>query len=71
MAVSFKDYIKGRRRTDTPQGDFVDDARDDRNLPDAKSWSELENYLLNRRAIPDAIAAARLVWRQYRTMHPS
>jgi putative DNA primase/helicase len=50
--ISFKEYLNRRRRTDTPEGDFVEDAKRDRNLPDATTWEELEMYLWHRRAVP-------------------
>lgn len=64
-ALTFRQYLKDRKVTDTAAGDFVADAKADRTMPDAKSWSELESYLVRRSAIPDAIAAAKVVWRGY------
>jgi hypothetical protein len=66
--MTFKEYLSGRRVTNTPAGDFTRDARDDGRLPDVKSWSELSAYLdgaapgNNREAV---IAAAREVWQGY------
>jgi hypothetical protein len=34
-------------------------------LPDATSWEQLEAYLHQHEAVPNAIAAARYVWEQY------
>jgi hypothetical protein len=65
MAMSFREYIRIRRHTDNPQGDFVEDARGDPNFPDVKTWDEMEGYLRHRSASHEAIAAARVVWRQY------
>ncbi|MDG1372742.1 MAG: YozE family protein [Paracoccaceae bacterium] len=62
---SFLEYIKSRRITDTPAGDFTHDARRDRNLPDAQSWDELRRYLSRRTSNPNVIAAAHSVWSQY------
>ena len=42
---TFRDFIRTRRVTDNPRGDFIADARADPRLPDAKRWSELETYL--------------------------
>lgn len=64
--MSFLKYIAGRRVTDTPAGDFVRDAKQDRSLPDAKEWSELHRYLLRKGASSAAIDAARRVWQGYR-----
>ena len=63
--MSFRAYVQKRRITDTPAGDFVGDARDDRTLPDPATWEELERYLLLRGACPGAIKAAKQVWRGY------
>ena len=64
--MSFRAYVQKRRITDTPAGDFVGDARDDRTLPDPATWEELERYLLLRGACPGAIKAAKQVWREYK-----
>ena len=63
--LSFRDYIKNRKASDTPAGDFVRDAKEDRKLPNATSWSQLESYLVTRGAIYDARKAARTVWSGY------
>jgi hypothetical protein len=63
--VSFRDYIKKRRVTDMPAGDFTADAKVDRDLPNVTSWDELEGYLYDRGACDNAIKAARSVWRGY------
>ena len=64
--MSFREYLKRRRRTDTPEGDFVEDAAGDRRFPDAMTWEEVEGYLrCHPHAGPEAIQAARNVWRQY------
>lgn len=63
--MSFPKYIGKRRITDTPAGDFVKDARADKELPDVKSWGELKIYLGRKGACLEAIDAARSVWRGY------
>jgi len=45
VSISFKEYLQQRRRTDTPQGDFVEDARRDGKLPDVRTWDQLEGDL--------------------------
>ena len=62
---SFRDYIKNRRITDTPAGDFVSDANNDQTLPDVQTWEELQGYLRGKTRHPEVIDAARTVWRQY------
>lgn len=63
--MSFRDYIGKRQARDNPQGDFVRDARGDTGFPDAESWADLRSYLRGKRAIPEAVDAARLVWQSY------
>jgi hypothetical protein len=65
MAQSFRDYLMGRRITDTPEGDFVGDAKRDPLFLDATTWDEVESHLRSGSACPEAIKAARNVWRQY------
>ena len=63
--MSFKNYVAKRRVTDTPAGDFVSDAKRDGQMPDARTWPELDAYLRSRGAHQEAINAARSVWRAY------
>jgi hypothetical protein len=63
--LTFTEYVKARRVTNTPAGDFVADAKADRGMPDVKSWEQLHTYLVMKSAIPEAIAAGKAVWRGY------
>ena len=63
--MNFLNYVKQRCVTDTPFGDFTADARTDRSFPDARTWREVETYLRHRDACPEAVTAARVVWRAY------
>jgi hypothetical protein len=63
--LTFAEYLKNRRITDTPAGDFVKDARDDHRMAEMKSWDQLETYLITQSAIPEAVAAAKAVWKSY------
>jgi hypothetical protein len=63
--LTFLEYVRARRLTDSPAGDFVADARADSQMPDATTWDQLRTYLVTRGAISDAIKAARAVWRGY------
>ena len=67
MSNGFKDYLKEQQPADTPEGDFIEDALRSRDFPDVNSFDELERYLRRCGAIPEAIAAARIVWREYVT----
>ena len=62
---SFQAYLKKRQWSDKLR-DFVDDAVDDPNLPDAASWEELEAYLKQKPEVVDqAIEGAKYVWQLY------
>lgn len=63
--MTFREYIAIRRFSDSPQGDFVQDARGDSTFPDVGTWAELETYLTSKGAIEAAIDAARSVWNGY------
>lgn len=63
--MSFIDYVHHRRISDSPAGDFTRDARRDEDMPDAKTWRELETYLRSKRASEPAINAAKSVWKSY------
>ena len=61
MVISFREFIRKQKPSESPAGDFINDAKADSSLPDAKSWKQLETYLELQRAIPEAIAAAKIV----------
>ena len=64
--LSFTNYLKKRRITETPAGDFVADAKMDQKMPDVTSWDQLDTYLLARgMRDDDRREAARTVWRGY------
>jgi len=71
--IGFRQYIQKRRITDTRQGDFTTDARRDENLPNAKTWKELEYYFDNYPSlvIDEVYKSAKLVWTQYRARYPA
>jgi hypothetical protein len=66
--MTFTDYIKSARVTQTPRGDFIADTKTLINcgkFPDMKTWSELYHFMSMRNAGGEAINQARRVWRQY------
>jgi hypothetical protein len=63
--MSFVAYIKTCQAGDDPVGDFVRDARADRDLPDAETWRQLELYLSKRGTMDRAIVAGKRVWLAY------
>lgn len=67
--MTFKEYLRTRRVTDTPQGDFTSDARSDKRMPDVVSWQDLRAYLhrtVGDDMIEKVLDAARPVWAAYR-----
>ena len=63
--MSFAAYIKTCPADDDPAGDFVRDIRDDRDLPDAETWRQLEAYLSLRGVTDRAMVAGKRVWVAY------
>jgi hypothetical protein len=62
---SFDAFIRERKITDDPIGDFVGDARHDAKMPNVKRWSELRQYLESRHVSEDVVNAARRTWHEY------
>jgi hypothetical protein len=67
--LSFHRYIFTRRhhqwRGSRAGWSFVAHALGDPDLPDAASWGELRDHLINSGAEQDMIKAANMVWRSY------
>lgn len=64
--LTFRHYLDRARPLDPPARDFIEDARADRRFPSSVTcWLTLANYLRSRRACPEAIRAAKRVWRNY------
>ena len=59
----FKAFLRSRQWNENQSRKFVYDALDDPDLPDAKSWEELEAYLV--RGQEGAIDEARYIWGLY------
>jgi hypothetical protein len=65
LGMSFLRYLDTLTVTDTPCGNFVDDAQRDCQMPNVQSWPELQEYLRRTGWFDSAIQAAQLVWRDY------
>lgn len=63
--ASFKTFLQTRRKTDTPIGDFIGDALRSSDFPEISTLAELNAYLKNHRAVPEAFTAARTIWKRY------
>jgi hypothetical protein len=61
----FREWLRARRVTDTPRGDFVGDARRDPQFPDIASAEQLDLYLALRGAGREVRQIGRRLWRQY------
>ncbi len=57
--------MKTRFVTDNERGDFVRDAKQDPQLPDAQSWHDLQAYLKRKGAGPDVLRPAKELWNLY------
>ena len=70
--MNFLEFVASRRITNTPRGDFIADTRTLIKIgkveAEFKTWSDLETFLLMRRACHGAIRAGRGLWREYRRM---
>lgn len=66
MSITFKEYLKSRRITDTLAGDFTKDGRNDRWMPDDfASWQDLKRYVRGRAAdgiLENCLKGAYQVW---------
>jgi hypothetical protein len=64
--MTFYHYLKTRRITDNPRGDFIKDALSFGGMTAKISdWRSFEAHLFRMRACPEAITAGRKVWREY------
>ena len=67
--MSFKDFIRSARVTNTPRGDFIADAKTLINagvFPAVEGWADLYGYMNRRGSSAEAIKTARKVWREYK-----
>jgi hypothetical protein len=63
---SFLKFIRTAVISNDPRGDFIGDAREDRELPDAETWEQLESYLFGCHACDGAFEAAKEVWDEFK-----
>lgn len=72
--IGFHEYLKRRRydfgRSSAAGWAFIARALGDPNLPDATAWAELRDYLQAQGEPPQALEAARTVWKTYRRNAP-
>jgi hypothetical protein len=63
--MPFREYIASKRLAGVTEGRFVVDAKNDRDLPDARTWGELEAYLVGKNCSREVLEDAAGVWRDY------
>ena len=63
--LTFREYLAITHPRDVVHQDFVDDARQDSQLPDVATWRELRSYLFRRHGCREAIRSAFAVWANY------
>jgi hypothetical protein len=63
--MSFAAYIKTCTAGDDLAGDFIRRLRDDRDVPDAETWRQLEAHLSLRGVTDRAMVAGKRVWVAY------
>lgn len=68
--ISFKEYLKlGLKRgafKDSPESDFAGDALADKKFRDFENWEQLETFLAFHSACPEAITAAKRLFRKWK-----
>lgn len=50
---------------DSPESDFANDVKTDKNFRDFKTWSELEMYIVFHGACREAVKAAKILFRKW------
>lgn len=71
VKITFENFLRlgvGRDAFgDTPEGDFAADALRDQNFVgrDFEKWEDLERFLVFHRAIPEAVRAAKKLFRKW------
>lgn len=64
--MTFYNWLKNISSDDTPEGDFARDVFDDKKFPqDARSWSDVENYLSHTVADDTVMDAAKSAFSLY------
>jgi len=71
--LDFIGYVQTLRVTNTRIGMFIEDARADLNLVNARSWKQLQEYFETNFSgmRDDVLPSARIVWRKFRARYPA
>lgn len=65
MSKDWGEFLCTRNVTDTPRGDFINDAWGDTKMLNAKTWDEVESIVRGKHACEEAIREAKKIWRAY------
>jgi hypothetical protein len=68
--MSFKDFMRSARVTNSPRGDFIADAKTLINagaFPAVENWADLYGFMSRRGSSADKIEEARKLWREYKS----
>ena len=63
--MDFNDYVQDFIEEESPEGDFAQDWNQDHKKPTIETWHDLELYLVLRNACPEAIEAAKSLFRKW------
>jgi hypothetical protein len=63
--MTFRKFLKSRKVTDNPRGDFIFDACQDECLDAIQSKEQLVTYLRRKSVCSEAIKEARILWNAY------
>ena len=63
--MSFRTYMSNVLTSGLPLGYFAQNPQEHADLPDAKTWEELEAHLTARQADPVVITSAAGYWQDY------
>jgi hypothetical protein len=66
LRASFLEFVMNHPKEESPAGDFIADAQRASDFHDARTWRELEQWLI-RQGVPNStIESGKLVWKRYR-----
>ena len=67
--MTFKEFLEDGLKKgtfgDSPESDFANDVRTDKNFRDFKTWADLEMYIVFHGACREAVRAAKTLFRKW------
>lgn len=64
--MSFKEYVMGRRKTNSINGDFIEDVKRDNQFTDTDDYQTIKDYLRARNACSEAMRAFSIMYSRYK-----